>query len=123
MILITGGAFQGKTAYAKSHFNFKTTDGAICTPEEALSAYILINYDALIRRLPDAEFFTKKLYSENPDCVVILPEIGCGIVPMDREERFFRETAGRCGCILAAYSDTVIRMICGIPTALKGTLL
>ena len=123
MILITGGAFQGKTAYAKSHFISETTDGAVCSPEEALSAHILTNYDTLIRRLPDAESFTKKLYLQNPDCVVILREIGCGIVPMEREERLFRETVGRCGCMLAAYSDTVIRMVCGIPTVLKGDLL
>ena len=71
----------------------------------------------------DAEVFTAALYRENPACIVLLDEIGSGIIPMDKSERIWRETAGRAGCILAENAKTVIRLVCGIPTALKGELL
>ena len=127
MILITGGAYQGKTAYVQVHFQSEITDGADCEFESAKSSKILRNYHILIRRLiasqQDAEAFTKELCCENPECVILMDEVGSGIIPMNKEERFWRETVGRCGCMIAEKSETVIRMICGIPTAIKGDLL
>lgn len=127
MILITGGAWQGKTAYALSHFNFEITDGATCEIADAKSAKILKNYHLFVRRLMadgiDAEAYTKAFCESNPDCVVLLDEIGSGVIPMGKSERIWRETVGRSGCILAKYSDRVIRLMCGIPTAIKGDLL
>ena len=49
-----------------------------------------------------------------------MDEIGCGIVPMEKSERVWRENAGRCGCIIAANSVKVIRIVCGIPDIIKG---
>ena len=127
MILITGGAYQGKTAYVKAHFQHEITDGAVCMFDTAKSAAILTNYHMLIRRLTesgmDAESFTRAFCSENPDCIVLLDEIGSGIIPMEKQERIWRETVGKAGCILAENSEAVIRLLCGIPTAIKGELL
>ena len=127
MILITGGAYQGKTAYVKAHFQYEITDGAVCPLDAANSAAILTNYHILIRRLTesgmDAESFTRDFCSENPDCIVLINEIGSGIIPMEKQERIWRDTVGRAGCILAENADSVIRLICGIPTAIKGELL
>lgn len=123
MILITGGAFQGKTAYAKSHFPGEITDGASCGTISAETAEILINYHLLLRRIAEPESFTASFCKENPDCVVVIQEVGCGIVPLEKEERIWSETVGRCGCILAEHADVVIRMVCGIPTVIKGALL
>lgn len=126
MILITGGAYQGKTAYAKARFSGIVTDGAACDIEAAKSAEILKNYHLLLRRAAaagtDAEAFTRALCAANPDCVVLLDEIGSGIIPMERSERMWRESVGRAGCILAESAHTVIRLVCGIPTAIKGEL-
>lgn len=127
MILITGGAYQGKTAYVKAHFQHEITDGAVCMFDAAKTAAILTNYHLLIRRLTesgmDAESFTSALCSENPDCIVLLDEIGSGIIPTEKKERVWREAVGRAGCILAEHSETVIRLLCGIPAAIKGELL
>ena len=127
MILITGGAYQGKTAYAQAHFPYAVTDGAVCEFDEAKDAKILTNYHVFVRRLMesgiDAEAFTAALCKENPECIVLLDEIGSGIIPLEKSERVWRETVGRAGCILAEYAHTVIRLVCGIPTALKGELL
>lgn len=127
MILITGGAFQGKTQYVLAHTNYNIVDGSLCSLTDLKSTKILHNYHILIRRLmetdSDAVMFTKQFYTHNPDCIVILNEIGCGIIPMDKNERIWRETVGTCGCILAEHASSVIRLVCGIPIALKGDLL
>ena len=126
MILITGGAYQGKTAYAAAHFPGAVTDGAACSFDDAKSAKILKNYHILVRRLTDAgydaEVFTASLCAGETDRVILIDEIGSGIIPIEKAERMWRETVGRAGCILAENAHTVIRLVCGIPTALKGEL-
>ena len=56
---------------------------------------------------------------ERPDLVVICDEIGNGIVPMEPEERRYREETGRMLCKLAAKADCVERIFCGIPVRIK----
>lgn len=127
MILITGGSYQGKTNYVTEHFQYEMTDGAYCDYDALKIAKILKNYHKLVRRLMDEnidpEEYTRVFCSENPACIVLINEIGSGIIPMRKEERIWREKVGRCGCILAEKSSSVIRLICGIPTAIKGELL
>ncbi|MCQ2417387.1 MAG: bifunctional adenosylcobinamide kinase/adenosylcobinamide-phosphate guanylyltransferase [Oscillospiraceae bacterium] len=126
MILITGGAFQGKTAYTEAHFHYEITDGASCDLATIRHAQILNRYHETVRRLMaenmDAEAFTRNICAENPNCIVLIDEVGSGIVPMEKQERIWRESVGRCGCILAQHAHTVIRCICGIPVAIKGDL-
>ena len=55
--------------------------------------------------------------------VVIATEVGGGVVPMDPAQRMAREAAGRLACLLAQRAETVIRVCCGLPQALKGELL
>lgn len=54
--------------------------------------------------------------------VVIATEMGGGVVPTDAGRRHAREQAGRLVCLLAERADTVVRVCCGIPQVLKGTL-
>ena len=54
--------------------------------------------------------------------ILIVTEVGGGVVPMDANERADREAAGRLACLLAARADCVVQMFCGIPTVLKGEL-
>ena len=51
---------------------------------------------------------------------VLADEIGAGVIPMDPEERRVREETGRLACLLAARADTVVRLMAGLPTVLKG---
>ncbi|NLT10222.1 MAG: adenosylcobinamide kinase [Ruminococcus sp.] len=124
MVMITGGAYQGKTAYAMDYLGVlcdDIADGRNCDTESVKKARCISNYHELVRRLGDDSIsFTKELCSCNPDAVIIIDEIGCGIIPMEKADRVWRENVGRCGCIIAANSQKVIRMICGIPTLLKG---
>ena len=53
--------------------------------------------------------------------VVIATETGCGVIPLDPQERRDREAAGRLSCLLAERAETVVRVCCGIPQVLKGS--
>lgn len=129
MKLITGGAFQGKLAYAQETFSLsvcETADGAVCAFSEVFRKKCICNYHILVKRLMEQEMdavgFTQRLCRKNADAVILINEIGCGIIPIEKAEREWREAVGRCGCILAANADTVIRLINAIPVLLKGEL-
>ena len=64
--------------------------------------------------------FTDQLLCENPDAIVIMDEIGSGIIPLEKSERLWREQTGRAGCRIAEYADMVIRLCCGVPEVIKG---
>ncbi|MDE5770809.1 MAG: bifunctional adenosylcobinamide kinase/adenosylcobinamide-phosphate guanylyltransferase [Ruminococcus sp.] len=126
MKLITGGAYSGKTAFAVSEFGISDIkDGAECSISEIFNAECIRNYHIFVRRLIEANTdpveFTLKLCSDNNNITVIMNEIGCGIVPIEKSERLWREKCGKCGCIIAKNSDIVVRVICGIGTYIKGT--
>lgn len=129
MYFITGGVYAGKTAYAAKQFDIRPemiTDGADCTFETAMAAVCIKNYQQLIRRLlADGQqpfLFTQTLLDKNPDVIIMMNEIGCGIVPLEREERRWREQTGWCGCLIAERARAVVRLCCGCPSVLKGEL-
>lgn len=126
MILVTGGAFQGKTDFVKSRFSGSMIDGENCDFNSVIFARCVNNYHLLVKRLIERGenpiAFTERLCRENPRIIVIMNEIGGGIVPIEKEDRIWREQTGRAGCIIAAFSDIVVRLCCGIPTVVKGEL-
>ena len=126
MIFVIGGAYQGQKEYVGSVFrNVKFTDGRICSLEQAMNAECITDFHMLVKRIMkevDPISFTEELCKNAPECIVISDEIGCGIIPLEKCERQWREAAGRCGCVIAKNSKAVIRLVCGIPTAIKGKL-
>ncbi len=130
MVMITGGAYQGKRGCLKRLYGIaddKILNGADCDIDGVFTAAAITDYHELVQRLIaeniDVIEFTKRLCRENPNAAVIINEIGCGIVPLEKSERIYREQVGRAGCIIAAHSDTVIRVFCGIPEVIKGEAL
>lgn len=127
MILITGGAYQGKLKFVEEHFKpDKIIDGSDCILSIPENAECVINYHELIKRLmienSDTVEFTKKFCNKNQNAAVIMNEVGSGIIPIEKSEREWRENVGKCGCIIAEKANKVIRMTCGIPTVIKGEL-
>ena len=119
MTLITGGAYSGKTEFAIKKFNIKSTDiidGAECSLEQVFVCRAIRNFQLLVKRFGtnDGAALTRT--------IIITNEIGSGIIPMEKSERIWREETGRACCAAAGFSDLVVRMCCGIPTAIKGEL-
>ncbi|MCM1577801.1 MAG: bifunctional adenosylcobinamide kinase/adenosylcobinamide-phosphate guanylyltransferase [Ruminococcus sp.] len=130
MIMITGGAFAGKKKFAREHFGIgenEVLDGGSCEPETVFSAKCVSDYHLLVKRLInekiDVEKFTKRLCKENPGAVIIINETGCGIIPLEKSDRIWRKETGRAGCINAENFSAVVRVCCGIPTAIKGEII
>jgi len=51
---------------------------------------------------------------------VICDEVGCGIIPLNRQDEQWREAVGRFCCAIATEADVVIRVVAGLPQYLKG---
>lgn len=62
----------------------------------------------------------KRILSAGPaEIILVLQETGCGVVPVDPEERRFREENGRICTELAEAADEVYRVCCGIAVRIK----
>lgn len=64
---------------------------------------------------------SQQLAERNPQICIVSNEIGYGVVPIDAQEREWRELTGRICCRIAEASDTVVRVAAGIPMVIKGS--
>ena len=97
----------------------RIADGRLETDEQTIvQADLITHFELFVRREMEAGrdpyVFAERLMQENPDAFVTADEIGCGIVPMEAFERDYRETDGRICQRIAAYSEEVHRVICGL---------
>lgn len=126
MIMITGGAYQGKKDFVKAHYNCDILNGENCDYESVFTAKCVSNYHQLVKRLigngQNAVSYTERVCRENTDLIVIINEVGSGIVPLEKSDRLWREQVGMAGSLIAKNSDMVVRLICGIPIVIKGEL-
>ena len=131
MVLITGGAYQGKTDFAKEILKEKydmipegkIVDGALADEKQMKEAILITNVHLWIARLlkeeRDPHSEAEQLILENPNVVLSVNELGCGIVPVDAFDRNWREITGRVCCQLAMKAEAVYRVTCGIGTKIQ----
>ncbi len=117
MILITGGAFQGKLDYALKKYNL--TENDISENSSDFSKKILNNFEKFIEYCFINKIDFLKFIPQLQDKIIITCETGCGIIPVVAEKRALREYIGRINCILAEKSDSVVRVCCGLGIELK----
>ncbi|MCD8125415.1 MAG: bifunctional adenosylcobinamide kinase/adenosylcobinamide-phosphate guanylyltransferase [Lachnospiraceae bacterium] len=131
MVLITGGAFQGKLDWAR-----KLAAQAGCEPafvcsgdagaEEIQRADIWDQFPAWVKRRMEegvdaqTEAELAEILAANPRVIIVTREMGCGLVPVDAFERAWRERVGRLGCFLAARAERVYLVTCGVPLCIRG---
>lgn len=147
MILIFGGAYQGKLDYAQKNFDIKTvcdcsggaapdfTADAIYGIEGFVKRCAMRRYEALAGKEPEkqvkrqspesvlppleaADWFSERRKAWQ-DKVLIMTDVSQGIVPMDPALRVFREMNGRLMLRLAAEASEVHRVFCGIGKRVK----
>ena len=126
MVLIFGGAYQGKLEYALEHFKLSGNDIYRCKDDDTAfptDKKIIYEIDkwilALIRADKNVAEAIKEFIDNNKEAIVICNDISCGIVPTDDILRKWREEVGRVMTALASHSQEVIRLFCGIPTKVK----
>lgn len=125
MILILGGKYQGKTAYALTQYGerLKICDLAEEDMAKMYEADVIRNIQEGVRRLLAKGISPLDSFIENIDRlehkILIGTEIGCGIVPLEEKERIWRDETGRVYQLLAKKARKVERVWAGIPVTIK----
>ena len=114
MVLIVGGMAQGKLDFARRAL------GVTAWSEGALGRENCVHgLHLAIQGLESPEAAVDAWLAAHPDGVVICDEVGCGVTPLDRTDREWRERVGRICCTLAEKADAVYRVQCGLEVRLK----
>ena len=122
MVLIIGGAYQGKLDFAKEHFDIQgvfSCEG----PEIDFSKNCICNLEkfslACVRNGMEPADYLKEHRDQWRDVVFICRDIFCGVVPMGAENRAWRQATGRMVQYLSREADRVSRIFCGLEQRLK----
>ena len=121
--LIVGGAYQGKRAFAQKEFDLlpeELADGAQVDLEMLLPKRAVYNVQHLVRRALAEQMAVPTLLELLEGKIVLCDEVGCGVVPAEREPELWREAVGRLCCDLAARADVVYWVRAGIAQKIKG---
>ena len=136
MILIIGGMCQGKHDFCRSKYHdaeviehyeerirdeLKEGKDPVSEAEKWLNEISAVmemdGTDSAIHLSMDTE---NRFKEQKPrELVIIMNEVGSGVVPMDKDDREWRESVGRVSCLFAKRADKVYRLFTGIPQRLK----
>ena len=130
MELWLGGRAQGKLSLALQKYpqaqvidEGKLDDGFSVRPGEMLIwnhlHYFVKEWLACGKEPEEIWEKVSGVINYHPRLLILCDEIGNGIVPMEKEERAWREETGRLLCRIAAEAESVERVFCGIPTLIK----
>ena len=142
ILLIVGGAAQGKRKFAAKLWNSRLeseekerrldpeqmADGGLCSWEEFQQADAVFGLQEMIRRILEAgempgedsgTEIARRIIDEGKQYIPISDEVGCGIVPMDAFDREYREAVGRACCCLGEEAEEVWRVTAGIGQRIK----
>jgi adenosyl cobinamide kinase/adenosyl cobinamide phosphate guanylyltransferase len=124
MILVIGGAYQGKLEYVIEKNPGKTVfQCSVEDTEPDLSADIInslhLSILAQIRAGIDPLTFLVEKLPGIKDKIMISDDISCGVIPIKSEARQWREATGRCLTLLSKNADEVTRVFCGIGSRIK----
>lgn len=124
MILILGGAYQGKRTYVKRRFSLEEEDIFTCSGSDLdFSKKCMDHLEeftyACVRDGKDPLAYIMENQSQMQDKVIICQDIFCGVVPMERDFRLWRDATGKLCQYLASEADAVYRLYCGLEQKLK----
>ena len=120
MILIIGGAYQGKLDFARETLGITDGDVHICGESEIdFSKRCIYKIEAFTAHHEDPVSYFKSYRSQWQDSILILQDIFCGVVPMGAENRAWRQRTGRLAQYLSKEATQVSRIFCGLEQRLK----
>ena len=112
MVLIIGGMAQGKLDFVRRQLGVTAWSTGVLGAEDCIYGL----QDVLP---PQPEADVDGWLRAHPDGVIICDEVGCGVTPLDRTDREWRERVGRTCCRLAERAEAVYRVRCGLGARIK----
>lgn len=120
MILIIGGAYQGKLDFAKEAFGITDSDVHTCGSGAIdFSKRCIYKIEEFTYGHPDPIGYFKAHREQWQDRILICQDIFCGVVPMGAENRAWRQNTGRLCQYLSKEATQVSRVFCGLEQRLK----
>lgn len=126
MILIFGGAYQGKLDYAIENYDIRERDIYECEMDSMKIDFdkkVINHAERFVYACVKEEFSAKEILEEHlenlQDKIIIFDDISQGIVSINPQERAWREANGRCMTYLGLQADEVIRVFFGIGSKVK----
>lgn len=126
MHIVIGGAFNGKRAYVKQLIDAVWYEQQL--PESVQGNIVIAGLEGLLRAHLEEEeeqvaaIFAEKLRdlnAQSDELIVILTDMGRGVVPLEKEQRQLRDTCGRLYQLLFSEATTITRIWYGLPEILK----
>lgn len=124
MIFIVGGAYQGKLDFAREALQIPEEEIFHCSGSEIDFSKRCINAIevfslACVRKGEDPRDYFTAHREQWQDSILICQDISCGVVPMEREMRQWRDANGRLCQYLSSEAKQVSRIFCGLEQRLK----
>lgn len=124
MILIFGGAYQGKLAFAEEKFG--VSDGEISTAKGKnldFSGRVLYGLESVTRICAregtDSVALFRECREKWQDKILIIQDMSTGVVPLAAETRAWRQENGRLCQYLSREAEEVYRVLCGLGQRIK----
>lgn len=124
MILIFGGAYQGKLDYVKANYKCETVCDCSKGREPDFDADVIYGIEGFVMECAKASVSAKAYFEERESLwenkILVMTDTSQGVVPIDKTVREFREMNGRLMMYLAGKADSVVRVFCGIGKEIKA---
>lgn len=124
MVLIIGGAYQGKLDYAKAAFFIADNEVFTCDGVEIdFSKRCIYRIEeftlACVRENIDPMEYFRSRREMWKDSILICRDIFCGVVPLGAQMRCWRQVTGQLCRYLSGEAAQVSRLFCGLEQRLK----
>ena len=124
MILIFGGAYNGKLEFVKEKYELNNDDIFFCTNQtlkfdkKVLCGLHIFTKECVLNNINSLEILENNMQNLKGK-IIICDEINSGIVPMGKLDRVWREETGRVLQFLTKQSSSVYRIFFGLQEELK----
>ncbi|NLW70613.1 MAG: cobalamin biosynthesis protein CobU [Eubacteriaceae bacterium] len=125
MIVVFGGAYQGKREFVLSEFKLTEEDIFVCQTDGKidLNKKAIAHLERFILYRIQEGLGVFDFFEENSgkleESIIICDDISCGVVPVDKTLRLWRDNTGKQMQIFCRKAREVYRVYCGIAERLK----
>lgn len=132
--LVIGGRAQGKSVYVKKKYPYAvclderdlTEDGRLPVEDQTQEIILWNHFHLCVRIWQQAGMTMDEMQDRIEEIcrvcrhlVIISDEVGNGVVPLQKEDRIYRDLVGNLLIEIASKAERVDRIICQIPQQIK----